>query len=382
MSTAVRLRVPPDDSSLPAREVSREGGDRGSRRTTGSSVGARSASVLPPHVRRGARGSACPASAPDAPALPLWTRDVIAGRLVELSDSGGGAPLTMAVALVLDAQRRRETVAWVTSRESAFFPPDVAASGVDLAALVVVRLPGPAAFADVFADAARRGGPSPGGPARDRRVPRDGDSAVAYRSRLGPTSSGRSPASAASPAPRSGPACGEIRPYLVGGAVTRATSLPPRSGPAAGPADGLGPATAPAHARTPGTPTPAARVSAVHAAAGRIAAAQAAARAAERLLRSGAFGLVLLDLGTGDVAMPLQARLLGLAERHGAAIVCITEKPSSAPSLSSLVSLRVETHRRRTADGVFVCTVQSLKDKRRAPGWSEEEVRHGAAGLR
>jgi recombination protein RecA len=156
----------------------------------------------------------------------------------------------MAVALVLDAQRRRETVAWVTSQESAFFPPDVAASGADLDALAVVRLPDPSC----------------------------------------------------------------------------------------------------------------------------------AARAADRLLRSGAFGLVVLDLGRGDVAMPLQARLLGLAERHDAAVLCLTEKPRGAPSLSSLVSLRVEARRRRTEAGVFACGVTAVKDKRRAPGWEHEEVRHAPAG--
>ena len=178
---------------------------------------------------------------------------MLAGRLVELSDPGAGAPLTMAVSLVHDAQRRRETVAWVTSRSSAFFPPDVAASGVDLDALAVIRLPDPSCVA----------------------------------------------------------------------------------------------------------------------------------RAADRLLRSGAFGLVVLDLGRGDVTMPLQARLLGLAERHDAAVLCLTEKPHGAPSLSSLVSLRVETARRRagresgsdTTTDAFACSVTAVKDKRRPPGWTQEVVR-------
>ena len=35
-------------------------------------------------------------------------------------------------------------------------------------------------------------------------------------------------------------------------------------------------------------------------------------RAGEKLLRSGGFGLVVLDLGTADVPMPLQSRLIGL----------------------------------------------------------------------
>src|SRR6185436_10367917 len=73
--------------------------------------------------------------------LAPWTRPNLAGRLVELSGAGASAALTFAVALVLDAQRRGETTAWVTSRESSFFPPDVAVNGVDLDALPVVRVP-------------------------------------------------------------------------------------------------------------------------------------------------------------------------------------------------------------------------------------------------
>lgn len=111
-------------------------------------------------------------------------------------------------------------------------------------------------------------------------------------------------------------------------------------------------------------------------------AAQAAARVADRLLRSGAFGLVVLDLGRGDIAIPVQARLVGLAERHDAAVLCLTEKPTCAPSLSSLVSLRVETRRKRGADGLFECVLEAKKDKRRNVGWTHGEVRHGPPGLR
>ncbi len=41
-------------------------------------------------------------------------------------------------------------------------------------------------------------------------------------------------------------------------------------------------------------------------------------RAGEKLLRSGGFGLVVLDLGKADIPMPLQSRLTGLAHRHQA----------------------------------------------------------------
>jgi len=48
--------------------------------------------------------------------------------------------LTLAFGLVLEAQRQGEPVAWVTRRESSFYPPDAAEGGVDLDALVVVRV--------------------------------------------------------------------------------------------------------------------------------------------------------------------------------------------------------------------------------------------------
>jgi recombination protein RecA len=59
---------------------------------------------------------------------------------VELSGSGSSARLTAAFGLVLDAQCRHEWVAWVALRHSSFFAPDAADGGVDLDALIVVRV--------------------------------------------------------------------------------------------------------------------------------------------------------------------------------------------------------------------------------------------------
>jgi recombination protein RecA len=184
---------------------------------------------------------------------PGWRLVDLGGRLVELSGRGATATLTQAFRLVLEAQRRGEPAAWVTDRQSSFYPPDVAEGGVDLDALVVVRV------------------------------------------------------------------------LEAGGR----------------------------------------------------------ARAADQLARSGAFGLIVIDLGISAVIPPpLQARLLGLAQKHDTAIVALTEKGSDAPSLGSLVSLRGGTRRERKADGVFACTIEVLKDKRHAPGWTHEEVCRGPAGLR
>lgn len=162
-------------------------------------------------LRRGAEAS---------PLEAAWGLDALRGRLVELSAHAASATLSVAFELVLEAQRLDEPAAWILigEGESAFFPPDVAAMGVDLEALVVVR----------------------------------------------------------------------------------------------------------------------------------VANSNVAASAAARLLRGGGFGLAVLDL-TGakaaEISAPNQGRLVGLAQTHAAAVVCLTEKAADMPSLGSLVSLRIEAQR-------------------------------------
>jgi recombination protein RecA len=194
----------------------------------------------------------------------VWSLDALRGRLVELSARGAAATLTSAIDLVVEAQHAGEPVAWVTLGHATFYPPDVADSGVDLAALAVVRVH------DIVA----------------------------------------------------------------------------------------------------------------------------AARAAERLLRSGAFGLVVIDFAGSATDLPIahQGRLVTLAQSHDAAIVCITEKPGDSPSLGSLVSLRAEALRilapggpgspgEADADRGYHVTLRALKDKRRGPGWSRTLRFRGPSGL-
>jgi recombination protein RecA len=115
----------------------------------------------------------------------------------------------------------------------------------------------------------------------------------------------------------------------------------------------------------------------------------AAARSAERLLRSGAFGLIVIDLGSGngaELTMQIQGRLVTLAQTHDAAVVCLTEKANDTASLGSLVSLRAEALRMRgdargPANGEFAVSVRVIKDKRRGPGWTQTFKRRGPAGL-
>jgi recombination protein RecA len=110
--------------------------------------------------------------------------------------------------------------------------------------------------------------------------------------------------------------------------------------------------------------------------------ARAAARAADQLIRSGAFGLVVLDLGVKpDLPTPLQTRLTGLANKHQTALLCLTVKEDEAPSLGPLVSLRVAAWRKRLADGRFACGLTVLKDKRRGQTWRHMEVCCGPVGL-
>jgi hypothetical protein len=160
-----------------------------------------------------------------------WSYRACAGRLIELSGTRAAPLLTLAFALVLDAQRAGEPVAWVQRTGSTFFPPDAARNGVDLQSLVVVRLPdgaGDPARGQAAQGQAAQGQPAQGQPALHRSPP----------------------------------------------------GHPAQSPPAPGyPALSH---AAPSHS-TPGHPTPGNP-------------AQTLARAAARLLRSGAFGLIALDL--------------------------------------------------------------------------------------
>ena len=113
----------------------------------------------------------------------------------------------------------------------------------------------------------------------------------------------------------------------------------------------------------------------------RLARADSIARAGEKLLRSGGFGVVVLDLGAADIPMPLQTRLTGLAHHHHTALICLTEKTQRTFSLGSLVSLRAHAEKKRLAGNRFACAVRVLKDKRRGPTWNYEELYTGPAGL-
>ncbi len=193
-----------------------------------------------------------PAGTPTSPDTREWSLHALAGRMVEMSSDTAGASLTAATALVLEAQDRGEPAAWIEAGSSSFYPPDVAASGVDLNGLVVVR--------------------------------------------------------------------------------TDATAK--------------------------------------------------AARAADHLLRSGGFGLVILDLShDAGLAMSVQSRLSSLAHAHQSAVVCLTRKKTDALSIGSLISIRGETAVEKEGFDHFAWGVHVIKDKRRGPGWHHAGACRGPEGL-
>jgi len=132
----------------------------------------------------------------------------------------------------------------------------------------------------------------------------------------------------------------------------------------------------------------------------RVPDARAAGRAADHLVRSNAFGLVVLDLSSGPfpdghtrrrpreddhwpmtLPVPLLTRLLGLACAHDVAVLILTRKSSDAPSLNSLISLRAEAQWSGD-DGRYEVRISVLKDKRGGPGWTHLEACRGPAGVR
>ena len=105
-----------------------------------------------------------------------------------------------------------------------------------------------------------------------------------------------------------------------------------------------------------------------------------ASRAADTLLRSGSFTLIVLDGDGQALPLALQTRLAGLAHQHHTALVCL-RAPGEASTRGSLVSLRCTTQKRRTGHDCFSCELRAVKDKRQTPGWTHQELRHGPDGL-
>ena len=95
-------------------------------------------------------------------------------------------------------------------------------------------------------------------------------------------------------------------------------------------------------------------------------------RAAEILLRSGGFGLVVVDLRPPGPAPPVvapagAARLSALARRHRSCVLLLSCKDAGAPSLGPMVGLRLLARRTRHAFGVFAVSSDVVRNKLGAP---------------
>ena len=111
-----------------------------------------------------------------------------------------------------------------------------------------------------------------------------------------------------------------------------------------------------------------------------------AARAADTLIRSRGFGMVVLDIGTQrSMSLTVQTRLAALARGHDVLVLVLTRAARAGErrehSLGSLVSLFAETTRQRAARDRFACALSVRKDKRAGQDWQHLEYRRGPEGL-
>lgn len=120
-------------------------------------------------------------------------------------------------------------------------------------------------------------------------------------------------------------------------------------------------------------------------------------RVADRLIRSGAFGLILVDCvsslpppapepgGKGSnfscISFSQQSRLLRLAKQHHSTLVFLTSRHAPLSAENTLICLRGEAQRRREALDLYHVHIHMLKDKQCGPGWRHEIRCCGPDGL-
>ncbi|MGB1699894.1 MAG: hypothetical protein ACPHRO_08075, partial [Nannocystaceae bacterium] len=79
---------------------------------------------------------------PSEPPHPTQLHEIVpAGRVVQFSGDVAGARSSCAAALLARRQQHGETAAWISPTGMNVYPPDLDAHGVDLEALVFIRLP-------------------------------------------------------------------------------------------------------------------------------------------------------------------------------------------------------------------------------------------------
>jgi len=117
----------------------------------------------------------------------------------------------------------------------------------------------------------------------------------------------------------------------------------------------------------------------------RVPGATALLRVADKLVHSGAFGVIILDvvplLSPFSVSLAQQSRLLSLAQKHQTAIVFLTSQDRPLSVAGSLISLRGQVGRRCVGTDLHEVEVRILKDKQCGPGWHHAELCCGPNGL-
>lgn len=114
----------------------------------------------------------------------------------------------------------------------------------------------------------------------------------------------------------------------------------------------------------------------------RLTDARAAAHATDQLVRSGTFGIVIIDLLGVPAIIPdaVIGRLSGLARTHGTAVLFLCDQ-SNQSSLGSMVSLRACAYSRATSTGCYTVEISVEKDKLRGRPWRWTESGNGPPGL-
>ena len=106
------------------------------------------------------------------------------------------------------------------------------------------------------------------------------------------------------------------------------------------------------------------------------------ARAAELLLRSGAFGLVVIDLTAGTPRGDAwQGRLAAMARQHASRVVILRESSDRSPSLGPMIAMRVHATREKRAPGRYAVAYRVLKDKTGLTGDPSPDPRRAPTGL-
>jgi recombination protein RecA len=103
----------------------------------------------------------------------------------------------------------------------------------------------------------------------------------------------------------------------------------------------------------------------------RLASADGLSRALSHLVRSGAFGLVVVDLvecpwADRSLPTPLQSRVEALCRTHGCCVLCLTRRSPEEPALGPMVSLRLHAVR-VWGEGTPSLELMTLRDKRAQP---------------